>query len=205
MAEATVAPEIDRIPDWPLPEEQPDWYGSSEPERILARSFASGHMHHAWLIGGPKGIGKATLAFRFARYILASSEREASEGLGIDPEHRVARQVAGGAHPNLLVLRRPYDETAKRFRTEVTVGEVRRLQRFFGSTAGEPGWRICIIDAADDLNASAENALLKMLEEPPERGLFLLVAHRPGRLYEDIVKDDGGKAEHGDEQERAGG
>jgi len=184
MADAGAAPEIDRLPGWPVPEEQLAWHGSTEAEQVLARAYASGHMHHAWLLGGPKGIGKATLAFRFARHVLANPEPHTAPaaGLAIPAEHRVTRQIAAGAHPNLLVLRRPYDDAAKRFKTELTVGEVRRLQRFFGSTAGEPGWRICIIDPADDLNISAENALLKMLEEPPERGLFLLVAHRPGRL-----------------------
>lgn len=184
MADDQDAPELDRVPGWPMPESQHDWYGSPSAETFLARAHASGHMHHAWLLTGPKGIGKATLAFRFARYILArpGGGIDAGTTLGTDPEHRVSRQVANGAHPNLLVLRRPYDQTTRRFRTELTVGEVRRLQRFFGSTAGEPGWRICIVDPADDLNISAENALLKMLEEPPERSLFLLAAHRPGRL-----------------------
>lgn len=184
MAEDASIPPFDRAADWPMPEEQSAWYGASEPEAKLARAYAGGRMHHAWLIGGAKGIGKATLAFRFARHILAHPDHAAAptDTLAVPQEHRTARQITAGAHPNLLVLRRPWDEAGKRFRTELTVGEVRRIQRFFGSTAGEAGWRICIIDSADDLNISAENALLKMLEEPPEKGLFLLVANRPGQL-----------------------
>lgn len=180
MAEAE-APVFEAIGDWPMPEAQFDWYGDPGAEAMLAEAFTGGRMHHGWIISGAKGIGKATLAFRFARWILAGSGGEEGS-LEVSPDHRAARQIAANAHPNLLVLRRPWDEAGKRFRTELTVGEVRRIQRFFGSTAGEAGWRICIIDSADDLNASAENALLKMLEEPPARALFLLVANRPGRL-----------------------
>lgn len=184
MAEPSATPVFDAVDGWPLPEAQTEWLGAPDAERRLAAAYAGKRMHHAWIFGGAKGIGKATLAFRFARWILANPDPAGAvaETLALPEDHRVARQVAAGAHPNLLVLRRPWDETGKRFRTELTVGEVRRIQRFFGSTAGEAGWRICIIDSADDLNASAENALLKMLEEPPERGLFLLVANRPGQL-----------------------
>ncbi len=100
--------------------------------------------------------------------------------------HPAARLVASGAHPDLLHLRRPWDDKAKRFRSELTVDEVRRLTPFFGSTASGGGWRVAIVDPADDLNTNAANALLKMLEEPPARGLFLIVSHAPGRLLPTI-------------------
>ncbi len=188
MARSEDIPPLDLVADWPVPEEQDRWYGDSAVETQVLRAFTSGRMHHALLIGGPKGVGKATLAFRIARFVLANPEpRSADAGsLDVSSDHRVFRQVAAGAHPNLLVLRRPWDEQAKRYRTEVTVGEVRRIQSFFGSTAGEPGWRVCIVDTADELNTSAANALLKMLEEPPSNGLFILVTNRPGQLLPTI-------------------
>ena len=148
-------------------------------------------MHHAWLIGGPKGIGKATLAFRFARFVLAhpdpfSAEVAAATDLSVAPNHPAFRKVANRAHPNLLVLERPYDEQNKRFKTELTVPEIRKTVSFFGSTSGEDGWRIAVVDPADDMNASSANALLKVLEEPPARSLFLIVSHAPGRALATI-------------------
>lgn len=189
MAEPAAIPPLDEITGWPPPEAQSQWFGSPENEAMLARTYASGRMHHAWLIGGIKGVGKATMAFRLARFLLANPDPASVRmpaTLAVPPESKVSRQVAAGAHPNLLVLRKPWDEATKRYRTELTVGEVRRIRKFFGSTSGEPGWRICIVDTADDLNISAANALLKMLEEPPENGLFLLVANRPGQLLPTI-------------------
>ncbi len=179
-------PPLDAVPGWSSPEAQADWYGSAAAEEALYRAARGGRLHHAWLITGQKGVGKATLAFRFARFLLAGSDETTGPSLGVPPQHRVFRQVAAGAHPNVLTLRRPWDEKAKRYRTEVTIDEVRRTQRFFGSTAGEAGWRICVVDAADDLNPNAANAILKMLEEPPTRSVFLLLAHRPGLLLPTI-------------------
>ena len=190
MAEASDNRIFDALPDWAAPEAQTNWFGSSDAEVALKTAYLGGQLHHAWLIAGVKGIGKATLAFRFARFILANPDRSEvtnNDGsMAVPAEHRVARQIAAGAYPNVLVLRRPWDEQVKRFRTEVTVGEVRRIRSFFGSTAGDAGPRICIVDTADDLNVSAANALLKMLEEPPEHGLFLLVANKPGQLLPTI-------------------
>ena len=162
-----------------------------EAEQALLEAYRGGKMHHAWLFGGPKGIGKATLAYRFARFALAhpdpaSPEVAAATDLGLAADHPTFRKVAARAHPNLLVLERPWDEERKRYRTELTVPEIRRTVGFFGSTAAEDGWRIAIVDPADDMNASAANALLKVLEEPPARSLFLLVCHAPGRLIATI-------------------
>ena len=182
---------FDRIEGWPLPNERADWFGDPAAELSLLDAYRSGRMHHAWLIGGPKGIGKATLAYRFARFILAHPDPLAGEvaggvDLAVAPGHPAFRKVAAGAHPNLLTLERPYDVDRKRFRTGLTVAEIRRTVPFFGSTGGEDGWRIAIVDAADDMNASAANALLKVLEEPPARSLFLLVGHAPGRVLATI-------------------
>jgi DNA polymerase-3 subunit delta' len=145
-------------------------------------------MHHAWLIVGPEGIGKATLAYRLARHVLARPEERdvAGESLEVAPETSAARQIRALSHPGLLVLRRPYDTRSKRIAASIPVDEVRRLKSFLGLTAGEGTWRVVIVDAADELNINAANALLKSLEEPPTRGLFLLVASEPSRLLPTI-------------------
>jgi DNA polymerase III subunit delta' len=184
-------PRLDALEGWPAPDERVDWFGDTAAERVLLDAYRSGRMHHAWLIGGPRGIGKATLAYRFARFVLAhpdphSPEVQAATDLSLPPDHSAVRRVARRAHPNLLALERPWDPEKKRYRTELTVSEIRRTVSFFGSTAGEAGWRIAIIDPADDMNASAANALLKVLEEPPARALFLIVAHAPGRIIPTI-------------------
>jgi DNA polymerase-3 subunit delta' len=177
---------FDRVEGWPAPEEQTEWFGAPAAEQAMLDAYRSGRMHHAWLIGGPKGIGKATLAFRFARFVLAhpdpkSAEVAAATDLSVPASHPAFRKVASRAHPNLLVLERPWDEQNKRFKTVVAVDEIRKTVGFFGSTAGENTWRVAIVDPADDMNASSANALLKILEEPPARSLFLLVSHAPGR------------------------
>jgi DNA polymerase-3 subunit delta' len=166
-------------------------FGHEEAERALLEAFASGRIPHAWLIGGPRGIGKATLAYRMARFALAHPDptaravREATR-LDVDPSHPVTRQIAGQAHPDLLVLERTENDSGN-LRTVITVDQVRRTISFFGSTAGAGGWRVCIVDAADELQQpQAANALLKVLEEPPPRALFLLVSHAPGRLLATI-------------------
>jgi DNA polymerase-3 subunit delta' len=182
---------FDRVEGWPAPEEQPVWFGSPAAEQTLLEAYRSGRMHHGWLLGGPKGIGKATLAYRFARFVLANPDPAAPEvaaaaDLSVPASHPAFRRVASRAHPNLLVLERPWDEQNKRFKTVVAVDEVRRTVSFFGTTAGENTWRVAIVDPADDMSPSSENALLKILEEPPARSLFLLVSHSPGRLLPTI-------------------
>ncbi len=185
------APEIDALEGLALPRQRGDLIDQVAAERVLLDAYRSGRIHHAWILGGPKGIGKATLAFRFARFVLAhpdptSAEVRAARDLSVDPASPVARRIAGGSHMDLLHLRRPWDEKGKRFKQDLPVDEIRRTVGFFGSTAGEGGWRIAIVDSADDLNANAANALLKILEEPPPRSLFLVIAHSPGRLLPTI-------------------
>lgn len=174
----------------PHPRETLQWFGHPEAERALIEAYRGLRMPHAWLIGGAGGIGKATLAYRMARFLLAYPDPAAPQvqsavSLALPGDNRVARLVAAQGHPDLLVLeRRPGESGA--LRTVIAVEDVRRLVPFLGSTAGEAGWRVVIVDSADELNAAGANALLKLLEEPPPRCVFLIVSHAPGRLLPTI-------------------
>ena len=182
--------DIDEEVGAPLPHETIRLFGHSEAERTLLDAYRSGRVPHAWLIGGPPGIGKATLAYRFARFVLAhpnpkGSEVQAAQTLELPSDHPVTRHVAAQAQRDLLVLERTVDEKGK-LRTRIAVEDVRKSVAFFGSTAGEGGWRVAIVDSVDELNDSGANALLKVLEEPPRRALLLLVSHAPGRVLPTI-------------------
>lgn len=170
------------------PVSNPHLFGHETAEAFLARSYRSGKGHHAVLIEGPEGIGKATLAFRFANHILRHPDPvTAPETISDpDPEHPVTRQLASGASHNLLHLSRPVDEKTGRVKTAITVDEVRKAGHFFAQTSGTGNWRIVIIDPADDLNRNAANAILKILEEPPKRAMFLVLSHAPGKLLPTI-------------------
>ncbi len=168
------------------PRENPDLIGHEAAEQTLLQAWQGARFPHAWLISGPRGIGKATLAYRFARFVLAG-EGEGGlfggpEDLSLDPEHPVFRRIVGGGHADFLAIERSVDEKSKKLRSEIVVGDVRRAQPFFAQTAAEGGWRVAVVDCADEMNRNAANALLKVLEEPPERGLLLLVSHAPGSL-----------------------
>jgi DNA polymerase-3 subunit delta' len=174
----------------PHPRETAALFGHREAEQTLLNAYRSGRIAHAWLMSGAQGIGKATLAYRMARFVLAhrdplAADVQASEGLAVDPSHPVARQVASGAHGGLLTLERTLNEKGV-MPTFISVNEVRRTVPFFGSTAAVDGWRVCVVDTVDEMNANAANALLKVLEEPPQRSLFLLVTHSPAKLLPTI-------------------
>jgi DNA polymerase-3 subunit delta' len=181
-------PEADRLEGFPHPRDTLDLFGHETAERLLAEAVTSGRMHHAWLIAGPAGIGKATLAYRVAAYAFAAAnERDPRRATLALPVNTVARrQVRALSHPGLLVIRRPYDPKTKRFAATIPVDEVRRLRGFLSRTTEEGAWRAVIVDQADELNVSSANALLKSLEEPPPHVLFLLVASEPGRLLPTI-------------------
>ncbi len=172
----------------PTPRENPHLLGHRQAEKTLLDAWNSGRLPHGWLITGPRGIGKATLAFRFARFVLSRDENsgglfgDAPESLYTDPESPVFRRVASEGHGDLMTLERRMNKDGKRLRGSIVIDEVRAAGRFLSLTAGEGGWRVLVIDAADDLNAAAANALLKTLEEPPRQTLVLLVCHSPGQL-----------------------
>ena len=170
------------------PQENAKLFGHDEAQQFLAQSYRSGKGHHAILIEGPEGIGKATLAFRFANYVLANPEPSlAPDVIGDpDPASMVSRQISSGASHNLLHLTRPVDEKTGKVKSAITVDEVRRAGHFFSQTSGTGNWRIVIIDPADDLNRNAANAILKILEEPPKRAMFLVLSHAPGKLLPTI-------------------
>ena len=176
--------EADRLEGFPHPRETTNLIGHEDAENLLLGAFGSSRLHHAWLITGPEGIGKATLAYRFARFVLAAGGRGdgSADSLAISCESPTFRQVAALSHPNLLVLRRRWQAKRDRLAQDITVGDVRSLRSFLGNTAGNDGWRVIIVDRADDLNANAANALLKALEEPPPRCVFMLISQAPGRL-----------------------
>ncbi|MBL6945974.1 MAG: DNA polymerase III subunit delta' [Rhodospirillales bacterium] len=185
-------PEINDIPP---PRENPDLIGHEAAESELLNAFNSGRMSHAWLICGPRGIGKATLAFRFARFVLAQSagndlfavdvdtDPSAPDGLYISPESPVFRRVAAQGHADMMTVERGISDTGRRkLRSGIVVDDVRKIGPFLSMTPAEGGWRVVVIDGADLMNRNAMNAVLKVLEEPPQQALLLLVCHNPGKL-----------------------
>jgi DNA polymerase-3 subunit delta' len=149
----------------------------------LARAATGPRLHHAWLIAGPRGIGKATLAYRFARWLLAGVPVGAAPDLlGLDPAHGTFRRVAADTHADLLTVELRYDETRKRQKTEIAVDDVRAVTEFLRMTPAEGGWRVVVVDGAEAMNHHAANSLLKVLEDPPPRSVLLLVSHQPGLL-----------------------
>jgi DNA polymerase-3 subunit delta' len=185
VRDAAPTTEPDAIAGVDAPREHTRFVGHAATEEAVLAALASGTLHHALLLGGARGIGKVTFAFRLARFLLAGGDPR-SGSLAVDETSHAVRLVNGGAHPDMLVLSRSFNEGTGRFRSEIVVDDVRRLVPFFGSTPALGGWRIALVDAADDLNINAANALLKTLEEPPPRSLFLLVSHAPGRLLATI-------------------
>ncbi len=173
------------------PRANPDLLGHAEAERRFLDAWASGRVGHAWLISGPRGIGKATFAYRIARFALAGQTGTDMFGQGGDlalsSDHPVFRRVASAGHADLRIVERGWaDERKSRRRGEITVDDVRGVGDFLALTPAEGGWRVVIIDAADEMNANAANAVLKTLEEPPRNSLILLVSHSPGRLLPTI-------------------
>jgi len=178
-------PESDAYDGAPHPREAENLIGHETAEAELLDAYRAGRLAHAWLIGGPAGIGKATLAWRFARFILAhpdpsAPQVQAARDLSVSAEAPAVRQILAQAHPDVAALRRLWNADRKTFYGDIRVEDVRRALQLFQKSAGAGGWRICIVDTIEDLNRAGANALLKMIEEPPADALFLILAHRPG-------------------------
>lgn len=154
-------------------------FGHDEAESVLLRGLAEGKLAHGWIISGPPGIGKATLAYRFARTLLAGEE-------GISENHPVFRRIVAGSHADMLVVEPLFDEKKEEYARDISVDQAREIAQFLSLTPGESQWRVVIVDAIDALNANAANAILKILEEPPAQAVLLLISHNPGRLLPTI-------------------
>jgi DNA polymerase III subunit delta' len=186
-------PEPDRIEGAPHPRQTAQLIGQSKAEAAFLAAFNGKHLHHGWLVTGPRGVGKATLAWKIARFLLATPDDDggmfaapAPQSLDIPDSHPVAHRLAALTESRLFLLRRPYDEKAARLKQDITVDEVRKMKSFFALSAADGGRRVAIIDSIDEMNVSAANALLKLLEEPPARVTILMISHQPAKLLPTI-------------------
>ncbi|MGB3537488.1 MAG: DNA polymerase III subunit delta' [Mesorhizobium sp.] len=189
MSFERIAPEQhDTLDGVPEPSETARLVGHQQASAMLIAAYRVGKLPHALILAGPVGVGKATLAFHLAHHLLKYPKFEAAPEALAEPDtaSSLFRQIATGAHPSVLHLTRPLNEKTKTYKTVVTVDEIRKVSRFLSMTAHDGGYRVVIIDPADDMNTNAANALLKNLEEPPARTLFVLIVHAPGGLLPTI-------------------
>jgi DNA polymerase III subunit delta' len=193
MAASEPLPEPDRLEGAPHPRETQVLYGHAGPQAEFLRNFTSGRLHHAWMLTGPKGIGKATLAWRLARFLLATPEDDGGmfaapppTTLDVPTDHPVARRMLQGAEPRHYLLRRGPNDKETALSQVISVEEVRKMKSFFALSAADGGRRTAIIDSLDEMNPNAANALLKLLEEPPANVTLFLIAHQPARLLPTI-------------------
>lgn len=175
MAERLAPEQHDTLENIPEPAESPNLFGHGETVARLLSMQSSGRLPHGLILAGPAGIGKATLTFHFARHLLSGQQGDQLAEAPVDGS--IFRQVASGAHPSVLHLNRPLNEQGKGFKTVLSVKEIRRIGRFLSHTSHDGGYRTVIVDSVDDMNTEAANALLKNLEEPPSRTVFILIAH----------------------------
>ncbi|MEL7343547.1 MAG: DNA polymerase III subunit delta' [Pseudomonadota bacterium] len=187
-------PEADRLGDAPHPRTTRDLFGQDAAQAAFVSSQAGGRAHHAVMLQGPKGIGKATLAWRLARHLLTQAPAEAGlfgepeppTSLNVPEDHPIQARIAALSEPRLFLLRREWDLDKKRFKAAIGIDDVRRMKGFFGLSAPDGGARVVIIDAADEMTTPAANAVLKMLEEPPANATLILVVHQPARILPTI-------------------
>ena len=189
--EAEGAPESDVFAGAPHPRHAERLIGHGAAEAEMLTAYREGRLAHAWLIAGPEGVGKATLAWRFARFLFANPDPNApgvraARDLSVDPKCPAARHLASLAHPDFSLVRRVWQPDKKKFFSEIRVDDIREALQVFQMSAAFGGWRVCLVDCAEDLNANGANALLKMIEEPPVRSLILIVSHRPGQVLPTI-------------------
>ena len=191
QAAAEAPPESDRLEGFSHPRATPALFGHTGAEAELLGLYRAGKLPQAIIIGGPEGIGKATLAWRFARFLANYPDPAApavlkAADLASPPGSAVSGRIAAMAYSDISLLRREWDSEKKKHFTEIKAEHARAATHLFQRSAGEGGWRICILDCAEDLNAHSANALLKIIEEPPARSLFLIAAHRPGAVLATI-------------------
>lgn len=186
-------PEADRLMPAPHPRDTARLIGQEAAEADVLRAVADGKVPHAWLLTGPRGIGKATFAWRLARYFLSEEtglslfgDPTPPESLDTPDDTPLAARLHALSEPRLLLIRRAWDADKKRLKSQITVDEVRRLNAFFGLSVTDGGRRVVIVDSADEMNVSAANALLKVLEEPPRDAVLILTSHQPARLLPTI-------------------
>lgn len=162
--------------------------GQDKAVEEFAAAWAGRKLHHAWLLAGPRGVGKASFARSAARRILADAAGPDTglSGLATVDDHPIVKLVEAGSHPDMRWLDRLPREKGEGLARDITIKQVRGLGEFMGMTAALSAWRVAVIDSMDELNKEASNALLKMLEEPPPNTIFLLVSHAPGRLLPTI-------------------
>ncbi len=189
----------DQIEGYPHPKVTETLFGHKVAEQEFLSCYKSGKLHHAWLISGAKGIGKATFAWRMAKFLLTqpidgnqvnglfdNSSENQTNGADKNFDKAITARILAESEPRLVVIRKSFDEKRKTFRSSIRVDEVRKLKTFFSLSVSDGGSRVALIDSADDLNINAANALLKTLEEPPKNTVFLLISHNPQSLLPTI-------------------
>ncbi|MBP5615616.1 MAG: AAA family ATPase [Alphaproteobacteria bacterium] len=192
-----------------LPKDNPYLLGHSQAEKLFLDTFKNNALHHAWLITGDKGIGKATFAYKIARFLLSlDDEQKSSAQWDVLPSSSVFKQISNGSHPNFLAVERDYIEADKKKIIKaikdgepldddslqdlkksavIKVDEIREINSFLSKKSFNGGWRVVLIDSIDELNTAGANALLKILEEPPEKSILLLISHQPSKLLPTIT------------------
>ncbi|MGB0507022.1 MAG: DNA polymerase III subunit delta' [Pikeienuella sp.] len=187
-------PSPDQVGDAPHPSATLALYGQDQAQNDFLSAWGAGRLHHAWLLTGPRGIGKATLAYRMARTRLANDDDEDGlfgapeppHTLAMEADHPIMRRILAGAEPRLFTLRRTVNQKTNKLNTVIRVDDVRKLKDFFQLSAADGGWRVAVVDAAEEMNVSAANALLKFLEEPPAKTMLILISHAPAQLLPTI-------------------
>ena len=186
-------PEPDRIEGAPHPRHTAQLIGQATAEATFLHAFNGTRLHHGWLITGPRGVGKATLAWKIARFLLATPDQDGGmfappppENLDIPDSHPIAHRLAALTESRMFLCRRTPNEKRDRMQTVITVDEVRKMKSFFALSAADGGRRVAIIDSIDEMNPNAANALLKLLEEPPARVTILMISHQPAKLLPTI-------------------
>lgn len=183
--------------------------GHEVDEQFLLESWKNNSLHNSWLISGVEGIGKATFAYKFARFLLAANAQDKSsyDSFDLDSNHQIFKLVSNNSHPDMKIIERDYTDTDRRKIIKaikdgeqlsademsglkrsafIRVDDVRTINDFLSKRSSQDGWRIVIIDSIDDMNSSSANAILKILEEPPHKTILLLISHNPNRLLPTI-------------------